>query len=489
MPQLSPEQAIEIGLNHHRAGNLREAEAIYRKVLAAAPEHPAALHWLGVIARQTGHPDDEMQLLRRSIELNPNDATTRQDMGEALAARGMLAEAEQHYRAAATLNPDSPAIINDLSVVCHKQRRYAQALELVEQAIRLQPDLPQAHSNRGMSLTDLGRLDDAVRAFDESLRLRPDHTPTLLGKTRALFMAGQLLEAFTLYETRFRNPEVFYPKLTEPRWDGSDPAGRTILVVAEQGVGDTIQFVRYLPLLAARGANVILLCLPSCKTLSETIPGGIRVIASGEARPAFDAHVPVLSLPRIFGTTLQTIPAEVPYLAADSQRVARWRERIGGDGGRLKIGLAWAGSPSHTSDRFRSMPLAQFAPLASVKDVAWFSLQKGPGAEQLANLPPDMTIVDLASDFTDYADTAAAVAALDLVITVDTSVAHVAGALARPVWTLLSYEGEWRWLSRDRTDTPWYPTMRLFRQPEPGDWAAPVETIARALASIRPQPS
>src|SRR2546426_359779 len=146
MTQSSPDQAIELGLNHHRAGNLREAEAIYRKVLAAAPEHPAALHWLGVIARQTGHPDDEMRLLRRSIELTPDDATTRQDMGEALAARGMLAEAEQHYRAAATLSPISPAIINDLSVVCHKQRRYGEALELVERAIRLQPDLPQAHS-------------------------------------------------------------------------------------------------------------------------------------------------------------------------------------------------------------------------------------------------------------------------------------------------------------------------------------------------------
>jgi hypothetical protein len=329
-------------------------------------------------------------------------------------------------------------------------------------------------------------LDEAIAAFDRSLSLRPDHMPTLLGKARALFMKGDLAAAFELYEIRFRSPDVLYPKLTEPKWDGSDPRGKTILVVAEQGVGDTIQFVRYLHMLAARGANVILLCLATCKPLFETIGHGVKVVASGEPRPHFDMHVPALSLPRLFGTTLETIPADVPYLSADPTRAARWRERLGETDARLKVGLVWAGSPVHTSDRFRSTTLASFAPLADAADVAWFSLQKGSGVEQLTDPPAGMTITDLGPELNDYADTAALISALDLVISVDTSVAHVAGALARPVWTVLSYEGEWRWLSRDRADTPWYPTMRLFRQPAPGDWATPMRDVAAALEAFTP---
>ena len=481
---VTPDQAVEIGLQHHRNGNLREAEAIYRKVLAAQADHPAALHWLGVIARETGHEDDALKLLERSFQLNPRDPFTRQDMGETMSSLGRFAEAEQHYLAALAIMPQSAAILNDLSVVYHKMRRYDDALATVDRALAIQPDLPQAHSNRGMALTDRGRFDEAIAALDQSLRLRPNHRPTQLSKARALFLRGDLPPAFELYELRFGQGEIPYPTLAEPMWDGrADVSGKTVLVVSEQGAGDTIHFARYATMLRReRGCDVILICLADVKPLLMTLGGGVRILGSGEDRPKFDYHVPILSLPRIFGTTLETIPCEVPYLSADPARVAKWRERFAAEA-RPKVGMVWAGSTTHKSDRNRSMPLATLAPLLAMNEVAWFSLQKGPPAGQITQTPN--APLDLAPDLHDYADTAAAIETLDLVITVDTSVAHVAGALARPVWTMLSHEGEWRWTRARADDSPWYPTMRLYRQPTPGDWGAVIDRVAREVRQLR----
>jgi Tfp pilus assembly protein PilF len=485
---VTPDQAVEIGLQHHRHGNLSEAEAIYRKVLAAQPDHPAALHWLAVVARETGHKEDGLKLLERSVELNPHDPLARQDMGETMASLGRFTEAEQHYLAALAILPDSAPILNDLSVVYHKMRRYSDALATVDRALALHPDLPQGHSNRGMALTDLCRFDEAIAALDRSLRLRPNHRPTQLSKARALFLRGDLPAAFELYELRFGQGEIPYPKLTEPMWDGrADVSGKTVLVVSEQGAGDTIHFARYATMLKReRGCEVILICIAEVKPLLTTLGGGVRILGSGEDRPRFDYHVPILSLPRIFGTTLETIPREVPYLSADPARVAKWRDRFASEA-RPKVGVVWAGSATHKSDRNRSMPLATLWPLLAMNEVAWFSLQKGPPAAQIANMPN--APLDLAPDLHEYADTAAAIEALDLVVTVDTSVAHVAGALARPVWTMLSYEGEWRWTRVRPDDSPWYPTMRLFRQSTPGAWDDVIDRVAREVRQLGHSPT
>jgi tetratricopeptide (TPR) repeat protein len=480
MSPLTPDQAMQVAFAHHRAGHLREAEAIYRQILAAQPDHPGALHHLGLIARSTGHPEPEIQLLRRAVELAPRDAGAHQDLGETLANRGNLGESEREYLAAMALDPNSAAILNDLGTLYRKQQRYAEALSLIDRALAIAPELPQAHANRGQLLADVGRLPESLQAFDASLRIRPDHVATILAKARALFLAGDLKPAFELYEHRMRSGDVLYPALNEPRWDGQDATGKAILVIAEQGVGDTIQFVRYLPQLRERCAQVILLCLANTRALFESIPG-IRVIGSGEARQPFDYHVSVLGLARIFGTTLQTIPSRVPYLAADPTRVQPWRNRVG-DAPGLKVGLVWAGNPTHKGDRHRSIALTQFAILRDVPNVNWFSLQMGPATSQLPAAP--FPIVDLAPGLNDFADTAAALQALDLLITVDTSCAHLAGALARPVWTMLQFDPDWRWML-DRFDTPWYPTMRLFRQTTPGDWNLVVESIASALAEFR----
>jgi hypothetical protein len=256
------------------------------------------------------------------------------------------------------------------------------------------------------------------------------------------------------------------------------------LLHSEQGFGDTIQFIRYAPLLARQGARVVVECQPELRSLLRGVEGVQHLLAQGEPLPPFDLHAPLLSLPLAFGTRLGSIPAQVPYLKADPALAEAWRGKVAGDGRRLKIGLAWAGSPARKGDRQRSVSLSALAPLAAVKGADFYSLQKGPAAEQAKNPPPEMRLMDLTAELKDFADTAALIASLDLVISVDTAVAHLAGAMARPVWTLLEFVPAWRWLL-DREDSPWYPTMRLFRQPSRGDWGSVVRRVAEALAARR----
>jgi hypothetical protein len=284
------------------------------------------------------------------------------------------------------------------------------------------------------------------------------------------------------YEQRWAQPNVILRSFHEPRWDGSPLEGKSIFVYAEQGLGDTIQFIRYLPLIKERGGTVLFGSPPGLERLFSGIPGVDRLIAGGAAVPPFDVQAPLLSLPGIFGTTLATIPAAVPYLRADPGLVDHWRGELAPLEG-FKIGVAWQGSPKNTGDRYRSFPLTHFESLARVPGVQLVSLQKGPGAEQMSGIGERFPILDL-SDRLDKAgaflDTAAVMMNLDLVVTADTAVAHLAGALGVPVWTLLMLTPDWRWLL-DRSDTPWYPTMHLFRQKRFGDWAEAFEHIAAEL--------
>jgi hypothetical protein len=278
-----------------------------------------------------------------------------------------------------------------------------------------------------------------------------------------------------------------------PRWQGSEPlAGKTLLVHAEQGLGDVMQFCRYLPLLAAQGGTIVFEVMPSLKALLHSLPGDIHIIARGEPVPAVDYYCPLLSLPHALKTRVDTIPAQVPYLAAEPERVAKWTERLRELPG-MRVGLAWQGNPKVEKliwARGRSFPLAALEPLAQLPGVSLLSLQKGPGHEQLARVPFADRIVDLGTDLDSgpdaFLDSAAVMANLDLVVSCDTSIVHLAGALGRPVWTALSVSPEWRWLL-ERNDSPWYPTMRLFRQPTEGDWGAVVTAIVRALAPLAAQ--
>ena len=324
-------------------------------------------------------------------------------------------------------------------------------------------------------------MDEALAACERAIALKPEFPVARSNRAMMLLLKGEFAKAWAEYEWRLQRGDIAPPRgLSQPQWKGEDPAGLAILIHAEQGVGDSIHFIRYAPLLAARGARVIVECQPELVALFRTVEGVERVLAAGETLPAFDRHVPMMSLPFAFHTTLDAIPARVPYLRADETRVKAWAERVAREGGRMKVGVAWAGKPSHKDDHLRSLRLSAFAPLAEAKGVSFYSLQKSEAAAQAKDPPPGMALIDLTDEIKDFADTAALLVNLDLVIAVDTAVIHLGGALARPVWTLLHFVPDWRWML-DREDSPWYPTMRLFRQPAPGDWPAVLHRVAEEL--------
>ena len=329
-------------------------------------------------------------------------------------------------------------------------------------------------------LRDIGRTDEAIALYEERLPLRPS-----LGAhghyAVALLTAGRLSEGWSQYEYRWTQDPLLSlrPPFRKPVWSGQDLHGRTVLLRSEQGVGDVIQFIRYAPMLKALGANVVLQLRKGIGELAQGFRGIDAIIERDAPYPAFDFCIHLMSLPRVFGTDLDTIPASVPYIDVDPERVERMRARLGSDDA-LKVGLVWAGDPAHLRDRQRSVSLARLAPLATIPGLRFVSLQKGPAADQIGAARDRIELLDLGPELRDFADTAAAISLLDLVVCVDTSVAHLAGALGKPVWVLLPTPADWRWMEK-REDSPWYPTMRLFRQRSPGAWPEVFERLKSSL--------
>ncbi|HMK84627.1 MAG TPA: glycosyltransferase family 9 protein, partial [Steroidobacteraceae bacterium] len=348
------------------------------------------------------------------------------------------------------------------------------------------------HTNIGIILKRLGRHREAAASFGRALAYKPEDPSARFALAFLYLALGEFALGWPLYEARFDVPALGNParRFNVPRWNGTRLlAGKTLLVHAEQGLGDVIQFCRYLPLLAAQGASVVFEVMPSLKALLRTLPAAIRLVGRGEPLPPVDYYCPLLSLPLAFNTRLDTIPAQVPYLTAEPRRSAHWMQRLGALAG-LRVGVAWQGNLAVEKliwARGRSIPLTALEPLAQLPDVRIVSLQKGPGLEQLRDVPFAERIIDLSADLDRgpdaFLDTAAVMAGLDLVISSDTSIAHLAGALGRPVWTVLAASPEWRW-GLERSDSPWYPTMRLFRQTTDGDWNAVVAAIVEALQNL-----
>jgi hypothetical protein len=329
----------------------------------------------------------------------------------------------------------------------------------------------------GVAFDRIGHSAEAVASYRQALRLRPDYADAHLDLGLALLSMGDFTAGWEEYEWRWRTRRVMRRDFAQPQWDGSPLNGRTLLIHAEQGLGDTVQFLRYVPLV--RDAVIILEVPPALARLVEGLDGVKQVIPAGAALPGFDLHAPLLSLPRLFRTTPETIPNRTPYLQFnDPARTRLWNTRTGQPGA-FRVGIAWAGSAANSNNRTRSMRLADLAPLGDTPGgVSFFSLQKGPAVQERA--PARLAITDLLADTHDVRDTAALVLNMDLIISVDTFVAHLAGALGKPVWTLLSFAADWRWL-RARDDCPWYPQMRLFRQSYPGDWQPVVERVVHTL--------
>jgi tetratricopeptide (TPR) repeat protein len=430
-----------------------------------------------------GHHQQALESAEKAIRLQPDEGDAHGHRGAALYALRRLDEALDSLDRAIVLRPDS-AFAHNLRALCLLDlQRPIIALESAERAGTLRPELADAHNTRGLALAELGQFDAAMASFDRAIALQPQLSEPLFNKGLRYLQAGEFERGFELYERRPMADRGAAEGCDAPRWDGnSEITGKRFLTYAEQGLGDTIQFSRYALLLAARGARVVLSVQEGLCALLRTLGSNIEVIGAAERPTDIELQCPLLSLPHLFGTRIETIPAPCPYLQPQPERVARWRERLG-TGGRL-IGIHWQGGTGRT-DAGRSFPLRYFASIARIPGVRLFSMQKGPGTEQLRGLPGDWRVEDLGPQFDPvggeaFLDTAAVMAALDLVITSDTSIAHLAGALGRPTWVALKHRPDWRWMLK-REDHPWYPTMRLFRQPEPGAWGPVFDRMRREL--------
>jgi Flp pilus assembly protein TadD len=443
----------------------------------------------GITLATGGQMEAALACFEAGIALHPGHASLQSNRANILQLLGRTDAALVANTAALTANSRHLDAWFNRGLILFELERFEEALVCCDNVLAVRPDHLQALSNRGTVLHILGRLEEAIATFQRAAALNPAHPTVRFNESLARLTLGDYAEGWKLYESRW-GTALHPPRhdFTQPQWRGeAGPRDRTILLHAEQGLGDTLQFCRYVPLVAKQ-ARVVLEVPATLRRLMASLPGNKMVIAEGEALPAFDLHCPLLSLPLAFGTGLATIPADTPYLRADPALSASWRQRLAALPG-LKIGLAWAGesgsriTDARARDRRRSIPLARLAPLGSLSNISLVSLQKGSAALQTADQPDGLTIHDWTEYLEDFADTAALVAELDLVISVDTSVAHLAGALGKPVWVLNRFDACWRWL-RGRTDTPWYPTAWLFRQPTLGDWDSVVRDVVAALGGL-----
>lgn len=431
-------QAVEF----HKAGEQSKAEEIYRQVLEADPENTTALHLLGVLAFQSGYNDEALGLIARALKVAP------------------------HF----------PEALNNMGNVLIKMGRIEDARLCFQEAVAQKPDYALAYNHLGSALRGLGRLDEAVAGYETAIALNPEFAESHYNLSHLYLLMGRFAEGWKAFGWRRRVVEFNHAHrpYAQPVWDGGDLDGKTIFLYPEQGLGDLLQFVRYIPLVVARGGRVVFETPSQMQRLLQGFDGAHSLLPSGTACPDFDCHASLLDLPGIMETTLETIPAPASYITPDADLTGAWAERLG-PWQDFRIGLVWSGNPDNTENARRSIDPDFLKPLIQIPGVSLYSLQVGRDGEAEAVFGEAVT--DLAPGLKDFADTAAVIRSLDLVVSVDTAVAHLAGALGRPVWTPLALGADWRWLL-DRDDCPWYPSMRLFRQTAAGDWTSVVKRLS-----------
>lgn len=467
------------------AGRLRDRKRFPEAIAACAtairlrPDCAQAYALLGDVFRLTGQTDLAVGACAAVVGIDGRDAGAHSRLANALSRARRFDEAEAEHRIACALEPRNAAVLLNHEAMLGRVGRHREALVLADAVLALEPNLFEAVHNRAKTLRGLGRFEEAIAASRRALALQPDNAEARNSLACSLLGHGELTpEAWDALEARHHIAGGRTGRFARPLWNGEDIAGRTILLHADAGMGDTLQFVRYAPLVADRGARVVLEVPASLARLLENFPGVSRLVTAGDDLPDFDLHCPVMSLPRAFATTLDTIPAPVPFHGWPRTDTAHPRPR---DPGPLRVGLVWAGNPAFADDHLRSLALREFAPLWDVAGVELFSLQMGPAAAQVADLPASHPITGLMTGVGDYHDTATRIAGLDLVVAVDTSVAHLSASLGKRVWLLSRNDGCWRWLQH-RSDTPWYPGMTIHRQPESNDWSQVVRTVREDLA-------
>jgi len=469
-----------------------EAETYYRAALGLDATYVEAHNNLGNVLQDLDRLEEAQDCLSTAIGLKPDFTQAHLDLGRLLRKLGRLEDAAASFRTALGLMPDLLEARHTLGNVMRELGRLEDAASCYREVLRVDPTMARAHYNLAMMLHELGRPEEAEISFREALRLEPDMAVAHGSLAGALLLTGQFDEGWREYEWRWRGGFESFNwdrGFSQPQWVGEALGDRVLLLHAEQGFGDSLQFCRYAPLAAARGRVILEVPRPLVR-LMTSLPGVEQVIAIGDPLPNFDLHCPLMSLPGAFGTTLDTIPGRTPYLAAASSQIEAWRRRVEVLPG-LRVGIFWAGNPRlsaagpNSVDRRRSIALSRFAPLADVAGVRFVSLQKGEAASQAR--PDGMVLHDWTDELDDFADTAALIETLDLVIGVDSAVLHLVGALGKPVWLLNRFDSCWRWLQH-RTDSPWYPTLRQFRQPRPGDWDSVMTDLHAALENLASAP-
>ncbi|TWH47593.1 tetratricopeptide repeat protein [Sporomusa sp. KB1] len=491
LDQADAQTHYKLGCTLQEQGRLTDALTSFCYALALNPDYSQALCNLGVILHKLGRSGEAIQCFQKALALEPDSANSAKailwyNLGSILLEVPRLPEAVAALRQAITLQPDLAEAYTHLGNGLLMLQRPSEAVAVLQQAIALKPDFAGAYNNLGNALQAQGKAADAIAAYNRASALNPADPDVYNNRAQAILLSGNLARGFAEYEwrTKLNWLRHFYEWFEDkPRWQGENFAGKRLLVYDEQGCGDAIQFSRYLPLVKARGGIVQFSTKQPLLRLFAKFIGIDELVEHNEAaivRTESDLTVPLMSLPHIFGTTLPTIPANIPYLAADQNCVAAWSAKMNSPAANLRVGLVWAGNPANISGQIRTCGLQAMSPLACIPGVTFYSLQKGEAGQEAHTPPSGMRLIDLTDAIDDFADSAALIMNLDLVISVDTAVAHLAGALGKPVWTLLPAAGEWRWLL-DRSDTPWYPTMRLFRQRAPGDWGGVMTTVTQEL--------
>jgi tetratricopeptide (TPR) repeat protein len=515
--------SLQAAIEHHHAGRLDEAEQLYRVVLHADGRNADALNLLGVLQYQRGENPEALEGLSKAIQVSPQTAIFHNNLGLVLVALDRHDEAAQRFEQAGRLDARLRDAFHNLGVARQKlgqvdqaiaaylkalslaeepgtlsglgeayaikgarceeaMRCFDRAQELLRRALKLRTDDSEALKSLGHLLLATGRAEEAVLAYDRTIQLRWDDPDAYFYRAQARLVLGDFAGGWDDYEYRWRWKEFpsRRPSFVQPAWTGDELKGRTLLVYHEQGNGDIIQFARYLHLLAERGAKMVFAGPVELKPLLGDLNGVCQVLVPNQPLPSFDVYAALMSLPRLCGTRLDNIPASVPYLPLPP--VERF-PLPPATPGRLRVGLVWEGGTRTPKERLRSIPLKEFLPLLQTADCDFFSLQVGPRAADLAALPAGIPVADIGSRVRDFADTAAVMRQLDVIISVDTAALHLAGALARPAWGLLPYAPDWRWLLQ-REDTPWYPTLRLFRQVALGDWAGVINRLREELSRV-----
>jgi hypothetical protein len=434
-----------------QAGLLEHAIATYRRILNKVPDNPAAWNNLGVSLQDSNRINEAVGAFDRAVVLAPDNAAIHNNLAFALLEHGDPERADRWLRKGIVLNPS----------------------------------LPELHNNLGNVAREQGDVHEAVACYRRAIDLRPDFADAHWNLSQALLTLGLFVEGWREYEWRWKRPAFTSPRrnFPIPLWEGGEMRGRRLLIHAEQGMGDAIQFVRYCSVLQSFGTEVVLECHRELVRLFRSLPGIPSVVPHGGPVPECDAHLPMMSLPRVLQTTLETVPREVPYLAAPPDLVTEWKERMGPGNGGMRVGVVWSGARKLKTLMNRSCPLDVIMSLQDIPGVSLYSLQMGDAAAQLQAFPRSLRPVDLTESIVDMADTAAIISHLDLIISIDTAVAHLGGAMGKPVWILLPRMADWRWMLQ-REDSPWYPTVRLFRQRTAGDWAGLMAEVCSALSSL-----